>query len=111
MVLRERPPHTHDLQGARVDQDHGELDDLVLELGRVVFLAGGLVVHHADVVVVGVRGAAVRHRRHQLLLLVVALQPLLHHVLHASVWFEEHEEDRFEVEFRVGLLIKFLIVI
>lgn len=47
-----------------------------------MLLARGLKVHYADVVVVCVGGAALGGRLQQLLLLVVTLQPLLHHIFH-----------------------------
>lgn len=75
---------THDFQGVCVDEDHGELDNFVVEVRGVVLLACGLKIHHADVVVVGVSGSALGSRLQQLLLLVVALQPLLHHIFHTS---------------------------
>lgn len=77
------PSPTHNLQSVCVDEDHGELDDLVDKVSRVVLFACGLEVHHTDVVVIRVVRAD-RRRLLQLLLLIVVLETLLQHVLHTS---------------------------
>lgn len=66
----------------RADENHRELYDLVEIVRRIILLTRSLKVHHTDVVVVGVGWSSLRCRLRQLLLLVVAFQPLLHHIFH-----------------------------
>lgn len=84
------PNSTYDVQGACVDEDHGELNDLMVEVWGIDLLTGGFKVHHADVVVVCVGEASVGGGLHQFLLLIMTLQPLLHHILNTPV----HKRER-----------------
>lgn len=75
---------THNLKCVSVDQNDGELDDLMSELKGVALFTRRLKVNHADIVIICVCGSTLCDRLHQLQLLIVALQPLPQHIFYTS---------------------------